>query len=101
LLIDTILDMIAGNTPDKFAAQIHALLYRPDATDVLATVDCPTLVLCGEQDTWSPWARHSEIAERIRGSTLVSVADCGHMSTLERPEAVTAALGSWLEALPR
>src|SRR2546427_2953013 len=43
-----------------FAAQIRALLSRPDATDVLTAVRCPTLLLCGREDTWSPLARHKD-----------------------------------------
>ena len=38
------------------------------------------------------------IAERIRGARLVTIADCGHLSTLERPAQVTAALTEWLQA---
>ena len=96
LLLDSILTMIARKTPDIFAAQIKALLERPDATPLLEKIQCPTLILCGRQDAWSGLQRHEEMAERIRNSRLVVVEDCGHMSTMERPEAVTAALCDWL-----
>jgi pimeloyl-ACP methyl ester carboxylesterase len=33
----------------------------------------------------------------IRGSRLVVVPDCGHLSALERPEAVTKALVNWMQ----
>jgi pimeloyl-ACP methyl ester carboxylesterase len=89
-------DMIARKTLTQFAAQIHALLNRPNATDVLASISCPTLVLCGRQDTWSPWSRHVEMAERIENSVLVGIDHCGHMSPMEQPEAVNAALVDWL-----
>jgi pimeloyl-ACP methyl ester carboxylesterase len=36
------------------------------------------------------------MAAKIAGSRLVVVPDCGHMSTLERPLEVNAALGAWL-----
>jgi pimeloyl-ACP methyl ester carboxylesterase len=57
-VFDEILDMIDRSSPDTFAAQIQALLDRPDATDLLPRIACPTLLLCGRDDGWSPLARH-------------------------------------------
>lgn len=95
-LIEDILGMIARKTPAQFAAQIKALLDRPDCESVLTAIRCPTLVLCGREDSWSPLARHQQMAALISGSRLIAIADCGHMSTMERPEAVTEALRGWL-----
>jgi pimeloyl-ACP methyl ester carboxylesterase len=95
-LMDAVLAMIERSTPDRFARQIDALLNRPDASDVLATIRCPTLVLCGREDTWAPVAQHEALAARIPGSRLVVVAECGHMSPMERPGAVATALRDWL-----
>lgn len=91
--------MVERRTPQEFARQVQALLERPDAADVLDTIACPTLLVCGRDDAWSPLARHVQMAARIAGARLVVVDDCGHMSTLEQPEAVTAALAQWLETL--
>jgi pimeloyl-ACP methyl ester carboxylesterase len=96
LLIDSILDMIARKTPDIFAAQQKALLERPDAAPVLARIKCPTLVLCGSEDAWSPVSQHEEIAFSIENSSLVVVEDCGHMCTMERPAAISEALLRWM-----
>lgn len=92
--------MVQRRTPAQFAAQVRALLDRPDAGDVLARVACPTLVLCGELDQWSPPDRHAAMARLIPGARLVLVPECGHMSTLEQPAAVTAALADWLSTPP-
>lgn len=97
-LMDEIHSMIARSSPEHFAAQIRALLARPDRTALLGTISVPALVLCGREDGWSPLSRHEEMARRIPGSRLVGVADCGHMSTMERPEAVSTALREWLGA---
>jgi pimeloyl-ACP methyl ester carboxylesterase len=94
--MNEIYDMIARKTPTQFAAQIRALLARPSAADVLAALRCPTLVLCGREDTWAPWERHVDMAGRIAGSELVAIERCGHMSPMEQPEAVNAALAAWL-----
>jgi pimeloyl-ACP methyl ester carboxylesterase len=95
-LMDAIAAMVARKTPDIFAAQIQALLDRPEATNLLAQIGCPTLVLCGRQDAWSPLARHEDMARAIPDSTLVAIEDSGHMSTMERPGDVAAALRTWL-----
>ena len=57
-LIASILDMVERKNLDIFERQIHALIHRPDATEVVKQVNCPTLVLCGEHDSWAPVAQH-------------------------------------------
>jgi pimeloyl-ACP methyl ester carboxylesterase len=98
-LVESILQMFERRTPDLFALQIKALLERPDATSVLATLELPTLVLCGREDTWAPPSRHDAMAKMIRRSTLEVIPDCGHMSTLERPQAVNQAFRRWLQSI--
>lgn len=98
-LMDAIHDMIARKTPAIFAAQIEALLERPDATPLLEQIRCPAMVLCGRQDSWSALAVHEQMAARIQGSRLVVIENCGHMSTMERPVELTAAMLEWLTAL--
>lgn len=95
-LFASIIEMIERKTPEIFAAQIRALLARPDASAQLLAIDCPTLVLCGRQDSWSPLSQHLQMALIVRGARLRIIEDCGHMSTLEQPEAVTSALVEWL-----
>jgi pimeloyl-ACP methyl ester carboxylesterase len=65
-------------------------------TPFLTHILCPALVLTGFDDAWSPPSRHLEMAQSIRLSELVVVPKCGHMSTMERPEEVTAAMRAWL-----
>jgi pimeloyl-ACP methyl ester carboxylesterase len=90
--------MIERTTVDVFEAQQRALLARPDATELLSAIACPTLLVCGREDAWSPPPRHEEMARRIRGAELVIVERCGHMSPMERPDEVSAALRTWLAA---
>lgn len=97
-LFDAVLDMFERGSVVAFAAQIEALLARRDATALLATINVPTLVLCGQDDGWSPPARHEFMHAHIAGSVLEVIDECGHMSTMERPEAVNRALLAWLDA---
>jgi pimeloyl-ACP methyl ester carboxylesterase len=96
-LIEAIVEMFERRSVTEFAAQIQALLQRPDASALVPRIAGPTLLLCGEQDQWSPPAQHREMQQLIPGSLLTIVADCGHMSPMEQPAAVNAALLSWLE----
>jgi pimeloyl-ACP methyl ester carboxylesterase len=95
-LMDAILDMIERATLGVFAAQIEALLNRPDRTALLRRIAVPTLVLCGHDDAWSNLDRHRVLARHIPGSELVDIPECGHMSTMERPAEVNQALLAWL-----
>ena len=97
-LFEEILDMIERRSQAAYEAQIRALLARPDARAVLAGARCPVLLLCGRQDQWSPLARHEQMHSLAPQSRLVVVEDSGHMTTMEQPRAVTAALLEWLEA---
>jgi len=98
-LLDSILGMFERHTPDAFAAQVQALLQRPNGEPVLGTIRCPTLVLCGREDSWSPVSRHQAIVDRIAGARLAVIEHCGHMATLEQPQAVTAVFAEWLGTL--
>ncbi len=95
-LVNAIIDMICRRTTTHHAAQIEALLMRPEAGPLLSTIRCPTLVLCGREDRWSAVPQHQEMAALIPDSKLHIVADCGHMCTMERPEAVSLKLCEWL-----
>jgi len=79
-----------------FDAQIHALVNRPEVESLLPQIACPTLVMTGENDTWSSPAQHQAIAAAIPNSELVIVPGAGHMIQLEAPEAVNAAIARWL-----
>jgi pimeloyl-ACP methyl ester carboxylesterase len=95
-LYEAMLAMVARSSPAQFAAQIEALLGRPDAAPLLPGIACPTLVLTGRQDAWSPPEQHTQMSQAITGAQLCIVEDCGHMSTLEQTQAVNAALTAWL-----
>jgi pimeloyl-ACP methyl ester carboxylesterase len=95
-LVNAIMEMMSRKTPEIFAAQVRALLARPDASAVLEQIHCPALLITGREDGWSTPAQHRAMAAKIADSQLVIVPDCGHMSTLERPAEVSAALRAWL-----
>lgn len=88
--------MAADVGPEAFVRQEKAIISRPDSRPMLSAIRCPTLVLTGDHDDLTTPDMAREIAGGIAGATLMLVPDCGHLSTLERPEAVNAALMQWL-----
>ena len=85
--------------PEGFERQERAIIGRPDSRGDLPAISCPTLLLCGRDDALTPPHLHEELADGIPGAQLHQIDHCGHLSTLERPEAVTRAMRAWLEAL--
>jgi pimeloyl-ACP methyl ester carboxylesterase len=81
---------------DALIRQHAALMGRPDSRPFLASIKCPTLVLVGRQDALTPVAMAQEIAAGIAGARLEIIEDCGHLSTIEQPQAVNRALRAWL-----
>jgi pimeloyl-ACP methyl ester carboxylesterase len=79
-----------------FLRQERAIIGRVDSRPFLEAIACPTLVLCGREDVVTPLAAHEEMARAIPGTVLEVIEDCGHLSTLERPTEVNAALARWL-----
>jgi len=84
--------------PEAFLRQQQAIIGRPDSRPGLAAIACPTLVLVGDGDELTPPHLSEEIAAAIPGARLVLIPECGHLSTLERPQAVTEALVEWMES---
>ena len=74
---------------DVFLRQIQAVINRQDSRGKLATVECPTLVLCGRRDNPCPVDVSEELANKIPGAYLIILETCGHISTKEK---VTQAL---------
>ena len=97
-LTGTVRAMASATGADAFVRQQTAILNRVDSRPGLAAIRCPTLVLVGSEDAITPPDLAREMRDGIAGSRLVVVEEAGHLSTLERPDAVTAALRDWLLA---
>lgn len=83
---------------EAFLRQQSAIIGRPDSRPDLGAIRCPTMVLVGDGDEATPPELAREIAGAIGGARLVVIADCGHLSTLEQPQSVTAALVEWMQS---
>jgi pimeloyl-ACP methyl ester carboxylesterase len=96
-LIERILSMFERKNAEIFAKQIHALIHRPDATQVLSSLRVPSLILCGQQDAWSPPSQHEAMHQLAPQAAFEVIAHAGHMAPMEMPSEVAAAITRWLE----
>jgi pimeloyl-ACP methyl ester carboxylesterase len=83
---------------EAYLRQQQAIMTRADSRPGLGAIKCPTVVLVGDSDEATPPDLAREMAAGIPGAKLVVVAECGHLSTIERPDAVNKALVGWMQA---
>lgn len=81
------------NRPRRIAEAVLGVVNRREiGEDELRSIQCPTLIIAGEEDTARPPADSERLAKLIAGSRLVRIGKCGHSSALEAPDAVSAAM---------
>ncbi|HJR69459.1 MAG TPA: alpha/beta fold hydrolase [Gammaproteobacteria bacterium] len=97
-LLEAVVQAMAEETGvEAFVRQQTAIMQRADSRPGLAAIRCPTLVVVGAEDVLTPPDRAAEIAAGIPHARQVVVPDCGHLSTLEQPQAINRALTELLE----
>ena len=82
--------------PDVFVRQNTALLGRADRRPDLARIACPTLVVWGREDRLAAPQHGADMGGLIPGARLVVLDRCGHLPTLEQPDATVALARAWL-----
>ena len=85
----------AIRSASRGAARQNAL-YRGQQIDIVGR---KAVGICGRQDAITLLSSHEEMAAGIRGARLEVLEECGHLSTLEKPAEVNAALREWLEGM--
>ncbi|MDB4885842.1 MAG: hypothetical protein JWN79_1280 [Gemmatimonadetes bacterium] len=92
-------DLMAAAPAEGVIGGQHAMMARADSTATLATIDVPTLVIAGAEDTIIPADEQHALADAIPGARFVELAGAGHVSPFERPSAFNLAVGEFLEAV--
>lgn len=95
-LTQILLDMATEIGGDGFVREQQAILGRADSRHLLVEIERPAMVIVGRQDLVTPPARAQEMATDIANARLVVIEECGHMTPLEKPAEVSAALRKWL-----
>lgn len=78
---------------------LTAMRDRIDYAESLASIAVPTLVIVGEDDAVTPPESAQTLVEKIPQATLARIADAGHLSPIDQPEAVTRAIEQFLGKL--
>jgi len=94
---DPLLKMIRGQAPEGIAQGSIAMAHRPDSRPDLPTIDVPTAVVVGEEDSITPLEMSQAMNDAIPGSTLSIIPGAGHIANIEAPTAFDTALRAWLQ----
>lgn len=89
-------DMACEVGGDGFVRQQQAILGRADSRPLLVEIEMPALVIVGRQDRVTPLERGQQMASDIANARLEVIEESGHMTPLEKPAEVSAALRRWL-----
>ncbi len=84
--------MVEGCPYETIVGCLAGMRDRPDRTDVLGTVAVPAAVIVGEQDAVTPPTESKAMAAVLPDATMTLVPGAGHLSPIEQPAAVNAAL---------
>lgn len=89
---------LAVNSPKAIVNLVKATAGH-DLCDRVSEIKCPTLIIVGEEDILIP-QKHSRILhEKIQGSKLITIKDCGHVPSIEKPGEFNEIVYGFLSAL--
>ncbi len=96
-LVEQVRQMILQTPESGIVVDLVAMAARPDSTDLLSMITCPTLVIVGEKDQATPVEESQYITQRIPEARLVIIPEAGHLSNFEQPVAFNQAVQSFLQ----
>lgn len=99
-LVATARKMLGEMTPEGIAAVQRGMAERPDSIPTLKTINVPTLIVVGEEDTLTPPADSELMHKQIGSSKLEVVPQAGHYAPFERHETVVGMLRRFVDGLP-
>ena len=86
--------------PRNIAHSLRAVVKRREfRANEMAAIQCPTLIITGEDDAAQPPAGSATLFTGIRGARMINIPGAGHSSSLEQPDAVIAAMRQLLSSV--
>lgn len=79
------------------AAVQRGMAERPDSTSTLSTIDVPTLVIVGDEDSLTPSSEMEKIHRGVRGSSIRRIPKAGHYAPFEQSEEVHRVIREFLQ----
>jgi len=84
--LNYLINSISKQSVSGLCGNLMAMAARHDANEFLEEIRCPVLIITGDNDTVISHAEGQKINNKIPGSTIVKLANCGHLSNFEQPE---------------
>lgn len=97
-LLADIVETMASIAPDAYRQGAGAV-WLADQRDRAAEIDCPTLVLVGDEDRITPPKLSEELADLIPGASLEEIVGAGHLSNVEQPVTFNLAVEAFLSKI--
>lgn len=98
-LVTQVREMISQSPVAGIVGALQAMKTRADSTDLLGTIEVPTLVVVGQEDAIVPPAQARAMTSAIPSAAMTTIAGAGHISCLEAPTAVSRVFAEFLEAV--
>jgi pimeloyl-ACP methyl ester carboxylesterase len=76
--------------------QTLAEMNSQDTVASLHQIQCPTLLVYGRQDPFFTLGEQEAIKATIPHAKLALIEECGHLPSIERPQALTALIRLWV-----
>jgi pimeloyl-ACP methyl ester carboxylesterase len=99
-MVDAARRMMQKMSADDIAGVQRGMAERPDSVATLQTINVPTLVIAGGDDS-VPLAEAELMRQNILASRLQVIANAGHYAALEKPAQFAALLRDFFDGLPR
>jgi 3-oxoadipate enol-lactonase len=96
-LVDGALGMMRKMSPAGVASVQRGMAERPDSVETLKTINVPTVLVTGDEDSLTGAPEAELMRQNIPGSELRVVAKAGHYSPWEQPEEVGKLLRQFLD----
>jgi len=81
------------------SSALRGMAARPDSVPTLKTINIPTLIMVGKEDTLTPVPDAELMHREIRGSELAVVPAAGHYMPFEQPEAAVQIMRGFLDKI--
>lgn len=98
-LVDEMVALVSDFHPEPLASLARSFA-ETDLTEMLSSIEVPTLLLYGDADTRAPLFVAESLHASIRASQLVVLPGVGHVSNIQAPDAFNAEVRMFLESVP-
>jgi pimeloyl-ACP methyl ester carboxylesterase len=99
-VVEEVRRIATAQPAEAVAAALQAMRDRPNSTALLGRIRVRTLVVVGSEDAITPPSVAEAMVHLLPDARLAIIQGAGHLANLEQPEAFTAAVESFLKALP-